>query len=302
MKINKTNLKKILLFTFALASATLLLFGIYLQRFTIDDSSLKFSNDQPLRIVSLAPNITEILFELGIGERVVAISNDCDWPAEALDKEKVGSFWQPNLEAVIACKPDLVITLWFEQQNNVAESLKRLGYKVLTLRLEKIEELGPSIEKIGEYTGCNNEAEQLISNIRIQLKQARQKFNTPNKPRVLWVVQPEPLRVAGGDTFITELLELAGAQNAVTSTSIQYPGLSTEELLTCRADVIIQAAMNKETIEQQKQEAIEFWKKYPNLPAVRNNRIYVVDPDTLLRLGPRIGQGLEQIGQIIHQP
>jgi iron complex transport system substrate-binding protein len=257
---------------------------------------------QPKRIVSLAPNITEILFELGVGERVVAVSNDCDWPQEVLDKKKVGSFWQPNLEAIIACEPELVITLWFEQQNNVAESLNRLGYRVLTLRLEKIEELGPAIEKIGEYTGCNNEAEQLINNINIQLEQSKQKFNTPNKLRVLWVVQPEPLRVAGGDTFITELLELAGAKNAITSTSIQYPGLSTEELLTCRADVIIQAAMNKETIEQQRQDAMEFWSKYTNLPAVRNKRIYVVDPDTILRLGPRIVQGLEQIGQLIHQP
>jgi iron complex transport system substrate-binding protein len=260
------------------------------------------SEQQPQRIVSLAPNITEILYELGLSDRIIAVSNDCDWPLEALDKKKMGSFWQPNLEAVIACKPDLVITLWFEQQNNVAESLKRLGYRVLTLRLEKIEELGPAIKKIGEFTGYDNEAEQLISNINGQLEQAKQKFSTSNKPRVLWVVQPEPLRVASGDTFITELLELAGAQNAITSTSIQYPGLSTEELLTCRADVIIQAAMNKETLERQKQEAIKFWSKYTNLPAVRNNRIYVIDADTILRLGPRIGQGLEQIGQIIHQP
>lgn len=260
-------------------------------------------NEQPpQRIVSLAPNITEILFKLGLADKITAVSNDCDWPKEALDKKKVGSFWQPNLEAVIACKPELVITLWFEQQNNVAESLKRLGYKVLTLRLEKIEELGPAIEKIGDYTGTKSEAEQLISKIDRQLEQVRGKYNKQTKPRVLWIVQPEPLRVAAGDTFITELLELAGAQNAITSTSIQYPGLSREEILTCGADVIILAAMNKETIEQQRQETIEFWSKYPNLPAVKNNRIYVIDPDTILRLGPRIGQGLEQIGRLVHQP
>ncbi len=260
------------------------------------------NKQQPQRIVSLAPNITEILFKLGLDDKIIAVSNDCDWPLEALDKKKIGSFWQPNLEAVIACKPELVITLWFEQQNNVANSLKRLGYRVLTLRLEKIEELEPAIEKIGSATGQSKQAKKLINIINMQLKQSEQKFNTPTKPRVLWVVQPEPLRVAGGNTFITELLELAGAQNAISSTSIQYPGLSTEELLTCQADVIIQAAMNKETIESQKQESMVFWSKYKNLPAVRNNRIYVVDPDTILRLGPRIGQGLEQIGQIIHQP
>jgi iron complex transport system substrate-binding protein len=302
MTAHKSTFRNILLASLVIIAAVIVLIRIFLVHPVHTADQAVNPEAEPRRIVSLAPNITEILFELGLGDKIIAVSNDCDWPPEALEKKKVGSFWQPSLEAVIACKPDLVITLWFKQQNAVAESLERLGYRVLTLRLEKLDELTPAIEKIGAATGRDNEAEQLVHSINAQLEQAKQRFNTPNRPRVLWVVQPEPLRVAAGDTFITQLLELAGARNAVSSTSIQYPGLSTEELLTCRADVIIQAAMNKETIEQQRQEAIEFWSKYKNLPAVRNNRIYVVDPDTILRLGPRIGQGLEQIGQIIHEP
>jgi len=302
MTIHKITLRNILLAALVILVAAIVLIRICLHRSIHTTSPEVNSQSEPQRIVSLAPNITEILFELGLADKVIAVSNDCDWPPEALGKEKIGSFWQPSVEAVISCKPDLVITLWFQQQSNVADSLKRLGYKVLTLRLEKLDELAPAIEKIGAATGRSEEAERLLGDINAQIERVKQKYDNQTRPRVLWVVQPEPLRVAGSNTFITELLELAGAQNAISLTSIQYPGLSTEELLTCRADVIIQAAMNKDTIEQQRREAVEFWSKYKNLPAVRNNRIYVVDPDTILRLGPRIGLGLEQIGRIIHEP
>lgn len=257
---------------------------------------------EPQRIVSLAPNITEILFELGIGDRVVAVSNDCDWPAEAKIRKKVGSFWQPNVEEIIACKPDLVITLWFQQQSNVADTLKRLGYNVLTLKLERLDELSSAIKKIGNATGREEESEKLLAKIDSQIEQVKQKYENQYQPRVLWIVQPQPLRVAAGDTFITELLKLAGAENAISSTRFQYPGLSREEILTCRADVIIQAAMDKDNIDQQKKDAFSFWNEYQNLPAVRNGRIYIVESDTILRLGPRIGIGLENMGRVIHEP
>ena len=95
------------------------------------------TTSRPERIVSLAPNITEILFELGLGEKIVAVSSDSDYPNEAAEKKKVGTFWQPNTEAVIAAKPDLVITLRTRtnQQKAVADSLRRLGYQVLLLQL-----------------------------------------------------------------------------------------------------------------------------------------------------------------------
>jgi len=302
MTIHKSTLRNWLFAALIISVAVIALFGIYARRCVQTTVPSASPENKPQRIVSLAPDVTEILFELGLGDSVIAVSNDCDWPPQALEKKKVGSFWQPSLEAVIACQPDLVITLWFEQQSRVAESLERMGYKVVTLRLEKLGELAPAIDKIGEATGHGDRARQLIGDINRQLERTKQKFAGGVRSRVLWVVQPDPLRVAGSNTFITELLELAGAQNALSDTDVQYPGLSSEEVLTCGADVIIQAAMNKGTIERQRQEAIEFWSKYENLPAVKNNRIYVIDADTILRLGPRIPQGLEQIGQIIHQP
>lgn len=256
---------------------------------------------KPARIVSLAPNLTEILFSLGLDEQIVAVSSDCDYPLKAADKKKIGTFWQPNTEVIIACKPDLVITLWFEQQKAVADSLKRLGYRILTLKIEKIDELLTAIQEIGTATDCKAKADQLLKNINGQLNDLQLKLGSVNKVRVLWVVQAEPLRVAGRNTFINELIELAGGENAIGNTLQQYPPIGTEEILACGAETIIQSAMGKSSIAEQQKAAEKFWSKWELLPAVKNNRIYVVEPDTVTRLGPRLCQGVELIARCLHQ-
>ena len=258
------------------------------------------SPNKPTRIVSLAPNLTEILFALGLDEEIAAVSSGSDYPPEAAKKSKVGTFWQPNTEAIIASKPDLVITLWFEQQKSVADSLNRLGYEVLTLKIEKIEELLTAIQNVGTATGCRQRSDELAENISTQLDDLKSKLSSTNKVKVLWVVQPEPLRVAGRNTFINELIELAGGENAIGPTISQYPQIGTEELLVCGAQAIIQSAMGKSNISEQQQAAEKFWGRWLSLPAVKNNRIYVVEPDTTLRLGPRLSQGIEIVARCLH--
>jgi len=255
---------------------------------------------QPDRIVSLAPNLTEILFALGLGEKVVAVSSDSDFPPAAAEKTKVGTFWQPNLEAVIASRPDLVITLWFEQQRSVAESLKRAGYPVLTLKIKRIEELLTAIKGIGVAVGTQERADQLAANIVSRVDALQSELGSGRKVNVLWVVQTEPLRVAGRDTFINELIQLAGGENAIGPTLSQYPQIGTEELLACGAEVIIQSAMGKTDIAGQQRTAQIFWNRWASLPAVKNKKIYVVEPDTILRLGPRLCSGLEMIANCLH--
>ena len=252
------------------------------------------------RIVCLAPNLTEILFALGLEERIAAVSNDSDYPAQAATKKKTGTFWQPNTEAIIAAKPDLVITLSFEQQKNVADSLNRLGYKVLTLKIEKIEELSAAIMKIGTTTGCQKQAIQLVKKIQNQIDNLQSKLISTKKVKVLWAVQVEPLRVAAPNTFINQIIELAGGKNAIGPIIGQYPQIGTEELLSCGAEVIIQSAMGSRDIPAQQRTAQVFWSKWPNLPAVKNNRIYVVDSDTTLRLGPRLPQAIELIARCLY--
>ncbi|MHC4394888.1 MAG: ABC transporter substrate-binding protein [Planctomycetota bacterium] len=257
-------------------------------------------SDKPERIVSLAPNITEILFALGLDKKIVAVSSDSDYPAEAANKKKVGTFWQPSTEAIITSRPDLVITLSFEQQKSVAETLNRLGYQVLTLKIEKIEELRAAVKEVSITTGCKQAGDKLANDIESRLYDLQSKVESANKVKVLWVIQSEPLRAAGRNTFVNKLLELAGGENAVESTFQQYPPIGTEQLLTCSAEVIIQSAMGTRNIADQQRAAEKFWSRWTNLPAVKNNRIYVVDSDIVLRLGPRLPQGIEMITRCLH--
>lgn len=262
------------------------------------------SDDAPLpgqvdRIVSLAPNLTEILFELGLEKEIVGVTIHSDYPPAAAEKPIVGTFWQPNVEAVIAAKPDLLITLGFEQQKNLAERLKRIGYNSLTVDIEKVDELFEAIAKIGVATGRQDRANELVSNIRQKLDRLSVLVGAETKVRVLWVVQREPLRVAGRDTFVNEMIELAGGENAIGPTMHKYPPIGAEQVIACDADVIIEPAMAQEDLTAQQNGAIGHWSKFKNLPAVADGRIYVIRGDTVSRLGPRLYEGVETIARCL---
>lgn len=254
----------------------------------------------PQRIVSLAPNITEILFELGLGDKVVAVTNDSNWPEAAAKKEKVGTFWQPSVEAIISTRPGLVLTLSIQQHKEVAESLQRLGYNVLSIEINTIEQLIEGIRQISVAAGCGEQGEELAKRIEEQIRRLRTRYSRLEKVKTLWVVQTEPLRVAGRDTFVNSLIEIAGGENVVGPTIQKYPPIGAEQVITCGAEAIIQPAMAKGDIEKQQNEAMRYWNKYPNLPAVEEGRVYVLDLDAALRLGPRLGDGLETIGRCLH--
>jgi iron complex transport system substrate-binding protein len=253
------------------------------------------------RIVSLSPNLTEIVFSLGLGDRVVGVSSDSDWPAEAKTKIKVGTFWQPNTESIIAVRPDLVVCETFLQQNETAQALRRAGLNVLALRVESIDELFAAIRSIGQAAGCSEKAEQLAAGIKEQLDQIRESSSSLEKVKVLWVIQTEPVRVAGVNTFVNEIIEVAGGKNAIAPTGNQYPSISTEGIIGCNAEVIIQSAMGPEDLTKQQESAERFWGRFPNLLAVKNKRIYVINADTVLRLGPRIGEGAQAVAQCLRQ-
>ncbi len=252
------------------------------------------------RIVSLAPNLTEILFALGLEKRIAAVSSDSDYPPEAAAKIKLGNFWQPNLEAVIAAGPDLVVTLWFEQQSSVARRLERIGYRSLTLKIESVSELFAAIERIGEVTGSEKESAELVGHIQQQFADMQNRLSSAKPPKVLWVVQTEPLRVAGQDTFVNELIEMAGGVNAIGKTIHKYPPIGAEQLIACGPEVIIQPAMLGDDLAKQQQAAEVFWSRWKNVPAVRNKRIYVLQADTVSRLGPRLAQGIRMVARCLH--
>jgi len=255
------------------------------------------------RIISTAPNVTEILFALGLEDKIIGVTSESTYPPAATKKLNIGNFWQPDIEAIIAAKPEMVITLGFPlypQQQNLADRLSRLGYNSLTVfNTEKVSDLFDAIEKIGAATKTQQQANMLITDIRKKLDHITLLVKERKKIRVLYVVQREPLRVAGRDTFINELIELAGGENAIGPTIQKYPPIGTEQLIACNADIIIEPTMGQKNTGQLQNNAIQYWSRFKNVTAVENKRIYVVDDDTISQLGPRLYEGVETIARCL---
>jgi iron complex transport system substrate-binding protein len=247
----------------------------------------------------MAPNLTEILFALGLEPSIVGVTQDSDYPPAASDKPRVGTYWHPKIEAVIATRPDLVVTLAFEQQRDLARRLRRLGYASLVADVETIAGLFSTILAIGEATGTDRQAAALSADMRKEID--RLKTATAGGPRVkvLWVVQREPLRVAGRDTFINEMIELAGGENAVGPTLHIYPAIGAEQVIAARPEVIIEPVMLPGALDQQHRQALAYWGRFATVPAVAAGRIYVIDGDVVSRLSPRLLTGIRTIARCL---
>jgi iron complex transport system substrate-binding protein len=254
----------------------------------------------PARIVSMAPSLTETLFALGLEPNVVGVTQDSDYPPAARDKPRVGTFWQPNIEAVIATRPDLVVTQTFEQQRDLARRLGRMGYNSLMVDVETIDELFDSILVLGQATGTSARAGKLCADMRAEIGRLAAATARARRVKVLWVVQREPLRVAGRATFINEMIELAGGENAIGPTLHIYPAVGAEQVIAARPEVIIEPAMMPGALEQQRHQALAYWSRFTNVPAVATGRIYVIEGDLVSRLSPRLPAGIETIARCLH--
>lgn len=252
------------------------------------------------RIVATAPNITEILFALGLEKEIVGVSLYSNYPPKAKEKPKIGTFWYPDIEAIIAAKPDLVVTLATEQQKTLAPRLNRIGYRTLTLKIKKVDDLFVAIDAMGLATRRQHQAGLLMADIKNDIDHISNMVQNKKKLKVLYVVQRTPLRVAGRDTFINEMIEIAGGENAIGKTVQQYPPIGGEQIIVSDVDVIIEPTMGQKNVAQLRDNAIEYWNKYTNISAVKNKRIYVVDDDTLSQLGPRLYEGIEAVARCLN--
>ncbi len=251
------------------------------------------------RIVATAPNITEILFALGLEEKIVGVTIFSTFPPKAKEKPKIGTFWYPDIEAIIAAKPDLVVTSATEQQKTLGPRLERIGYYSLALKIKKIDDLFHAIDAIGSATAKQHQANLLIADIKENIARISNMVKNEKKIKVLYVVQRKPLRVAGRDTFINEMIEIAGGENAIGKTVQQYPPIGAEQIIISDVDVIIEPTMGQKNVAKLRDNAIEYWSRFKNISAVKNKRIYVVDDDTLSQLGPRVYEGIETIAHCL---
>lgn len=242
--------------------------------------------DSPRRIVTLAPNLTEIAFELGLGDRVVGVSDFTRWPPEAEERPRLGGLFDPNLERMVALEPDLAILL--PSQDEVARNLAGLGIPTLTIGIETVAELDRAVLAIAERCGVAEAGRRLAARLRRELAPRP----VPGAPPAVVVVDRTPgrsqeLLVAGPRTYFQELLERLGSENVFADAPLRYPTVGMEEVLTRAPRVIVEIRLEEEP-EPVRERLLADWRRYPSLPAVANGDLYLIAGDWALVLGPRL--------------
>lgn len=246
------------------------------------------------RYISLAPSTTEILFALGLDDDIIGVSSFCNYPARAKNKDKVGDFSHPNMEKIFSLKPDYIFCTGLEQAP-VIEELKRLKFKVYIADPCNMEELFNTINDIGIITNKTQAATALINKMRNDIESVSSKVNQiPQDKRIKVFIEiwHEPLMTAGKGSFVDELITLAGGSNIAHDVIRPYCNFSSEKVVSLNPQVVILAYMDKELPLKLLQARIG-WK---NIDAVKNKMVFNdIDPDILLRPGPRITEGLKEI-------
>lgn len=249
----------------------------------------------PRRIVSGTPAVTEILFALGLEERVVGVTTNCNYPPAVRHKERIGGF-SLNLERIAALKPDLVV-LQEELQGREISRLKKFGLPVQTVKAGTIADLLVSIVDLGKVTGQERQANLLVSRLNAQLKGQPVSFNqiVERRPKVLVLVGYQPLVVGGGGSFIDEIIRYAGAENIAGRSRTAYPHYSFEELLRIDPEYLV---IPRGLVPLSELQSDGRWKK---LAAVRYDKVLFIDPDVISRPGPRVGEAVERISRFVYR-
>ena len=253
----------------------------------------------PQRIVSLAPANTEVLFALGLGERIVGVTEFCDYPPEALDKETVGGFYPPDIEKIIALQPDLILAGDIHR-HDVIPALEERGFTVFTLAPQTLDEILGSIEAVGTITGQEQEASALVGSMQSKLDEVQGlTAELEERPRVLYVTWHEPLWTVGRNTWIDDLIAAAGGENIFSPYFESGAMVEIEWAIVLDPEVIIACTGHGEA----KDWPLEWARTHPLLEdteARKTNSIYQVDADFVSRYGPRLMDALEWFAYFIH--
>lgn len=252
----------------------------------------------PERIVSLTPALTEILFAVGAGGRVVGVTQYCDFPAEAKSKPKVGGYVNPSVEAVLALRPDLVLVSPGPGNRDSALAMRRAGLRLEIVPAETLDESLAAIESVGRLAGDEAAGRELVARVRARLDAVAKRVAAAPRIPTLFCIQTEPVIAAGRDTLPSQLLEIAGGANVVRQP--RYPRLDIEAVAAAKPELILQARMDVSEASAHTEEA--FWKRWPSVPAVSRGRVVVLRDDLSLRPGPRVADAAEELAAILHGP
>lgn len=253
----------------------------------------------PQKIISLSPSNTEVSYALGLADRIVGVTEYCNYPPEAQEKEIVGGFSTPNLERIVELEPDLVIasTIHVEEVPRMEE----LGIPVLVVESATLIELYSSISLIAEVTGVAANGEALIATIQERIQAVEEivsQVAEEEKVKVYYEVYSDPLMSAGKNAFINEIISLAGGINIFGDTDESYPQISAEVVAERQPDVILYPDYHGTA--DFVIEAMTSRPGWENIPAVLNNQVYGISDDSFARPGPRVVEAVEEAAIIFY--
>jgi iron complex transport system substrate-binding protein len=265
---------------------------------TIKDQTGRSVNvpENPHRLVSLAPNITEIVYALGLGDELVGDTDYCDFPPQAKNKPHVGTMVNPSLERIVALKPDLVLGTPEANRRETADQLERLGIPLYGVTASTLAETLASIEDLGKILGCAAKARSLVAQMQARIARVEKRIEGQPKPKVLFVVWYRPLITVGRSTFIADVIRAAGGIPIGENLKGEWPRLTLEELLPEDPAVILLPKGESFSPSLEELQILPGWK---DLRAVKERRMYFVS-GAIERPGPRLVDALEELANILH--
>jgi iron complex transport system substrate-binding protein len=262
----------------------------------VDDTGRRLSLARPAeRIVSLAPHITEQLFAVGAGGKIVGAVEYSDYPEQAKAIPRVGGYSRLDLERILALKPDLVVAWQSGNDVRAIERLQALGLRVYLSEPRHLPDIADSLEKLGVLAGVPEEASRQAGEFRQRLAALRQQ-NAGQAPRTLFYqIWNRPLMTVSSRHLINDVITLCGGRNVFADLDALTPTVSTEAVLAADPQVIIASGMGTE-----RPEWLDEWKRWPQLQAVKNHQLFVIDPNLIQRATPRLLQGAERMCRFLH--
>jgi iron complex transport system substrate-binding protein len=258
----------------------------------------------PQRIISLAPSVTEVLFALGLGDRVVGVTNHCRYPSAVLSKEKVGDYYHPDFEAILSLRPDLVVLL--PEHEEAQRYLSSLGVRTLRVNHFTIPGVLDSILQIGEICGTGA-GEQMVKDIRGRMETIRRRTAHLQPPRVMVSLGrnmgPGVIRdayICGQDGFYSQMIELAGGKNAYPGGGLKFPTLSAEGIIRLNPQVILDMVPDLTESGWKEEDILGQWSQLKGVEAVAHHRVHVLTHDYAVVPGPRFILILEDMARLIH--
>lgn len=253
--------------------------------------------DDPQRIIALAPNITEIVFALKQEHRLIGVTRYSDFPLDAAKLSKVGSYVHLDLEKIVALKPDLCIAIKDGNPKTMVQKMVSLNIPVYAVNPMSLDTVIKTVDEIGKLLNAGHHAKILVHNMRSRIYRVKTLVEkTVHRPGVFFQIGISPIVSVGTPTFIHELIDLAGGTNLAAG-SVPYPRFSKEQVIALSPEIIIITSMSRAAVfEQVKAD----WNKWPHLPAVKNQQIFLEDSNLFDRPTPRLVDGLELLARLIH--